>query len=58
MKINSNSAYSGKVRGTFSDKVKDRSNDPYFVKKAIDAAEDIRKHGFPKEALEFLKGLK
>ena len=56
MKINSNNAYFGKVRGTFSHKVNGRNNDPYFVKKAKDAAEDIRKHGFPKEALEFLKG--
>ena len=55
MKINSNSAYSGKVRGTVSDKVIDRSNDPYFVKKAKEAAEDIRKYGFPEEVLKILK---
>ncbi|WP_192910098.1 hypothetical protein [Mucilaginibacter ginsenosidivorax] len=30
-----------------SDKVKDRSNDPYFVKKAEEAKEFLRKHPLP-----------
>lgn len=52
MKVNSDNAYSGKIRGTISDKVKDRSNDPYFIRKADDAAEYVRKHGLPEEALK------
>lgn len=54
MKITSNSAYSGKVRGTVSEKVIDRSNDPFFVKKAKEAAKDIRKYGFPEGVLKTL----
>jgi hypothetical protein len=30
-----------------SDKVKDRSNDPFFVKKAEEAKEFMRKHPLP-----------
>lgn len=45
---------SGKVRGEVSDHVIDRSNDPFFVKKAKEAAEDIRKYGFPEQVLKFL----
>jgi hypothetical protein len=30
-----------------SDKVKDRSNDPYFIKKAEEAKEFLRKHPIP-----------
>jgi len=30
-----------------SDKVKDRSNDPYFVKKAEEAKEFLHKHPLP-----------
>ena len=33
--------------GIISDKVKDRSNDPYFVKKAEEAKETIRRVGLP-----------
>jgi len=30
-----------------SDKVKDRSNDPFFIKKAKEAKEFLQKHPFP-----------
>jgi hypothetical protein len=33
--------------GTISDKVKDRSNDPFFVKKTEEAKEFLRKHPIP-----------
>ncbi len=33
--------------GIISDKVKDRSNDPYFVKKAEEAKEFLREHPIP-----------
>lgn len=42
----------GHYIGKVSEKVKDRSNDPYFIRKADDAAEYVRKHGLPEEALK------
>jgi hypothetical protein len=39
----------GKI--TYSDKVKDRSNDPYFVKKAEESLKDFKKYGIPAEIL-------
>ena len=38
--------------GIISDKVKDRGNDPYFVKKAEEAKEFLRKHPIPEELLK------
>ncbi len=38
--------------GIVSDKVKDRGNDPYFVKKAEEAKEFLRKHPIPEELLK------
>lgn len=39
----------GKI--TYSDKVKDRSNDPYFVKKAEESRKSFEKYGIPAEIL-------
>jgi hypothetical protein len=41
--------------GVISDKVKDRSNDPYFVKKAEQAKEFLRKNGLKGLPEEHLK---
>jgi len=38
--------------GIISDKVKDRSNDPYFVKKAEEAKAFLRKHPIPEHLLK------
>ncbi|TKC59909.1 hypothetical protein FBD94_13350 [Pedobacter hiemivivus] len=37
---------------TFSDKVKDRSHDPYFVKKVEASKKTLRRVGFPDELLK------
>jgi len=39
-------------KGTVSDKVRDYSNDPFFVKKGNASEAFLNKHGFPKELLE------
>lgn len=41
-----------KIEITYSDKVKDRSNDPYFVKKAEASKKTLRSVGFPPELLK------
>ena len=37
----------GYGKAIVSDKVKDRSNDPFFIKKAEEAKEFMRKHPLP-----------
>jgi len=36
----------------YIDKVKGRSNDPYFVKKAEESRKSVEKYGFPAELLK------
>lgn len=45
------------AKATVSSKVKDYGDDPYFIKKADESQEVIRRIGWPEELL-ILKGLK
>jgi predicted N-formylglutamate amidohydrolase len=44
--------YLGSYEGKVSAKVKDRGNDPYFVKKAEDAWKTLDRVGLPQELVE------
>lgn len=44
--------YLGNYRGKVSATLKDRGNDPYFVKKAEEAWETLEEVGLPKELLK------
>lgn len=52
MKNKSAKIYLGDYKGQVSSEVKDRGNDPYFVKKAEQAFETLNRVGLPKDLLE------